>query len=316
MPQTDAAADAPPYTAVSARPELETLEQAARRGDWPEARSLLEAVTDPDDRWFAVQAVLSTAGPAEDWLASATAGDDAPELARVALASWQTSHGWSIRTGARANKVSRDQFDQFHAWLRKAELLLIEATAVDPQDQLAWTARLLTARGLSLGGAEARRRYDRLARINPHHYGAQRQLVQQLCPKWTGTWEELHAFATACHREAEPGALSHAVVPHAHWEHALDFKGDERAAYLRGSAVLDELTAASASLRDGAGPRGYSAANAHAFFAACFARAARWRDARPHFAAMTDRVSLAPWGSGARGLQHYTEQRRRAMDQD
>ncbi|GAA1897419.1 hypothetical protein [Asanoa iriomotensis] len=88
-------------------------------------------------------------------------------------------------------------------------------------DNADWTARLTTARGLEMGQAEARRRYDRLAALDPHHLPGQRQLLQQLCAKWGWSLEDMHAFATEATSRLSDGA-------HAPWSM---FSGDPEARF-------------------------------------------------------------------------------------
>jgi hypothetical protein len=149
--------------------------------------------------------------------------------------------GWAIRTRARAQHVSRERFAAFHEWLRKAEQLLIDAAARNPAEPAVWVARLLSARGLELGQAETRRRYDRLQAIDPHNYAGQTQFLQTLCPKWSGSWDRLHSWSREEMLAAPPGSLQGGLVVEAHVEHWLDLDGAELQAYLRDERVRAEL---------------------------------------------------------------------------
>ena len=84
------------------------------------------------------------------------------------------------------------------------------------------TARLITARGLRLGLSEARRRYHRLAEIDPYHLPGQWQYLQQLCPKSGGDWARTHAFARETAEAAPPGSFGPVLVAEAHLEHWLE----------------------------------------------------------------------------------------------
>lgn len=102
--------------------------------------------------------------------------------------------------------------------------------------------RLSTARGLELGHAEARRRYDQVSRVVPHLYTAQAELLQQLCPKWGGTFAQAHAFAQECAVAAPPGSLSQLVVIEAHLEHSFAANSDIAAvSYLARPEVREEI---------------------------------------------------------------------------
>lgn len=111
----------------------------------------------------------------------------------------------------------------FYDYLRRAERVLADATAIDPGNAAAWTERVTVARGLGLGQAEGRRRYERAAEHCEAPYGAQWQLLQSLCPKWGGSVEAVHPFARDCLRSARPGTLGGAVVADAYVEHAFTF---------------------------------------------------------------------------------------------
>ncbi|MFJ8582502.1 hypothetical protein [Micromonospora sp. NPDC093277] len=167
------------------------------------------------------------------------------QLAQTLLGATHLRIGWRIRTGAMADQVSADRFARFHDHLRRAEQLLIDVTARWPDDVAARTQRITTARGLQLGQAETRRRYDRLARHRPHHLPAQLGLLQQLCPKWGGDWAEVDAFARSCVEATPPGAPHGVLVAQAHIERIIEY-ADRRAfrVYLRSPDVAQEIQAA------------------------------------------------------------------------
>ncbi len=177
------------FDPTCADPALVGLHDAVTCGDWPAIAAFFAGVPDPDDRDYVVYVIAETEGSEEFLRAAADRAEPESTLAVTLYAARLVVVGWNVRGGLRAQYVGREQFDTFHDRLRRAERLLIDVTARDPADTSAWAWRLKTARGLELGQAEARRRYDRLARTAPHMYTAQAQLVQQLCPKWGGTFE-------------------------------------------------------------------------------------------------------------------------------
>ncbi|WP_416972348.1 hypothetical protein [Streptomyces sp. 4F14] len=275
-------------------PELIPLRDAARAGDWNGVRGLFGRLGSVDDVIAALNAVADIRG-VEHLLARAAADFPADPLPRTILAKRYLFMGWEVRGDGYAQDVSRDQFATFHAWLRRAEQLLIQVCAEQPAYAPAWYIRITLARGLELGTTEARRRYDRLRAHHPHVYGAQAALLQQLCPKWGGTWEEAHAFAAEATRAAPDGAPTGVLVADAHIEHWLSL-GDRGGPYLRGVHVLDDLrNAAAISVRHPAYRPDLSTIAAHSTFAMAFSLGGHHADAAPHFAELGDRAAEFPW---------------------
>lgn len=268
MPSTDVVFDL-----AAAYPEIGILRAALARRDWPACRQAIDAV--PMDSRTAMIRVGADEPGLEDFLRDVLRRDRYDAAAAAMLGSHLITIGWGIRTTARASEVSAEQFEQFHEWLGRAEEVLIEGAARNPADPAIWTVRLISARGLSLGLAEARRRYDRLAAVDPHHLPAQRQLVEQLYPKWGGSWEKVHAFAREAMRAAPAGGSHGVLVAEAHIEHMLSearangwSAGD---AYLEAPAIRDELyEAARRSIGDPSFRRSYGWLQAASTFACVF----------------------------------------------
>jgi hypothetical protein len=287
---------APPrFDPFDTLPELVPLRTAATYGDWPATAVFFAGLGTEEQRSFA-SGLLAGIDGVERYLEQAATALPGDPLPRTLLADRYLHIGWDIRSGARAQHVSRDRFDQFHAWLRRAEQLLIEVCAEHPSYAHAWTVRVVTARGLELGQSEARRRYDRLAAHHPHHYPAQTQLLQSLCPKWSGSWEAAHGFARECAAAAPDGSHSGALVALAHLEHWLELESMERAAYMRGLTVRDDLRfAAQVSVLHPAYRPGFHGIGAHSAFALAFSLGGHHDDAIPHFLELEDRASEFPW---------------------
>ncbi|WP_229073899.1 hypothetical protein [Actinoplanes sp. DH11] len=191
------------FDPAAAYPGIPALRAALDRKDWVAARAVLDTVT-PADR----TALIRTCGDVrdlEDFLRYVLRGDPRDGAAAALLGFHLTYLGWEIRTAAWAKNVTEEQWAGFREHLRKAELVLIDACAYNPGDPAVWTARLLSARGLSLGIAEIRRRYDRLATAVPHHLPGQVEIGYSLEPKWYGSWDELRTFARDCALAAPPG---------------------------------------------------------------------------------------------------------------
>jgi hypothetical protein len=280
------------FDQAAAFPELVELRESVRAADWTAIELFFAGLSDVDMTAYAVTVVADVTG-AEEFLAELPPSP----LARRLLAARLIAKAWEIRTAKRAEYVSREQFDGMREQLCRAEPILLELTAEDPGDAVAWSFRLRTARGLEVGQSEARRRYDRLARSAPHSYAGQSQLVQQLCPKWSGSWEALHAFARECMDKAPPGALSPTAVGEAHIEHYVELEGEAATAYLRDVDVQREVIAAaekSVLHPDFAG--GYHWPQAYGIFAAMLGKIGDRERAAACFRALGNEVaSEYPW---------------------
>ncbi len=285
----------PDFEIASAFPEAAWLRQAAAARDWAAIRNYVDGLPYGTDRAFAVRQ-LSEVDGVEEWLRGVVAATPGDVLALTVLGAREVRIGWEIRTTARAQHVSHEQFAGLHAHLRQAEQLLIRATALDPAYDAAWAERLTTAMGLQLGQNEARRRYDRLTKHHPHHFTGQARLLQQLCPKWGGSWEAAHGFARECMLAAPEGALSGGLVAEVHMEHRLDLRGQEREQYLRQDHVRAELVeAAERSVLHPGFRRGYGWVTVQGYFAAHFSLMGDMPRAAACFRALGNLASRYPW---------------------
>ncbi|WP_249040191.1 hypothetical protein [Streptomyces chryseus] len=285
----------PVFDPFAHHPSLATLRTACHARDWGTVSDFFAALGDEDERAYASSVVADLPGR-EHLLEQASAAHPGDPLPRTLLADRYIRIGWSIRSNARASKVSEAQFGQFHSWLRRAEGLLIEVCAEHPAYALAWCHRVTTARGLQLGASEARRRYDRLAEHHPHHYAAQAKLLQQLCPKWGGSWEAAEGFARACAADAPPGGNNGALVAEVHMERWLDLDEGPDAAHMSAHAVRDELLAA--ARRSVLHPEyrpGFHWVTAHGHFAAALSLGRHHAEAAPHFRALGNMAGTFPW---------------------
>lgn len=286
---------APTFDAGAAYPEVEDLREALDAADWPAVRSLL-ADRDHDGRTLLVREAGDHVD-ADAFLRRVYDEDPTDQLAGALLGTHLVCAGWRIRSGARAQYVSRSQFGGFHEHLRRAEQVLIDVTARYPDDAAAWTERINVARGLQLGQNEARRRYDRLAHHHPHHLPAQASLLQQLCPKWSGDWDRAFAFARECAEAAPDGAPNAVLIAGAHLERWLDADSDQEwADYLRSTPVADDvLRAAQRSVLhpDYVDRPGW--VGVRSLFALMFSLTGQWSAAASQFTVLGNRGTTYPW---------------------
>jgi hypothetical protein len=272
-------------------PELVELRRVVQAHDWPAIEAAFAGMADPDDCEYAGRIVAAVKG-SEDFLAECAAREPGT-LARTLYAARLVAAGWEARTTYRANHVSAEQFATFHDHLRRAERVLIEVTAEEPGNATAWSSRIKINRGLELGPNEARRRYDRLVRHGAPIYAAQANLVQQFCPKWSGSFEKVHAFGLECLRAGPDGSLAALALVEAHLEIAFEEETDAQWRKPQTRAEVDE--AAERSVRH---PKfraeGYHAMTAYNDFALVYTLLGDPAAARPYFEAARD-VGVGPF---------------------
>lgn len=304
----------PDFEIASAYPVVGRLRQAAAAHDWAAIRAFYAELPPGQDRTFVLSALDSVPG-IEVPLGRLVSADPDDLLAATLLAAREVTLGWEARTGASAKQVSAEQFAALFGHLRRAERLLIRVTALDPSFDPAWATRLNTALGLQLGQNEARRRYDRLARHQPSHFTGQARLLQQLCPKWGGTWEAAHGFARECMLGAPGGALNGGLVAEAHMEHWMALGGaDKRSEYLRQSHVHRELAeAAEYSVLHPEFRRPFGWVVVEGTFAALFSLIGDRERAAAHFRALGDLASTYPWSYLGTPADAYTKYRADAL---
>jgi hypothetical protein len=302
--------DEPTFDITDAYPEVAELRALVRGRDWPGVQAFVARAPGEPERAFLTQSVAGVPG-SEEFLAERVAAADRPGLAHTMLGGRYIAIGWEIRTTKRAQYVSREQFAALHEYLCKAEQLLIDATVTRPDDVAGWNERLSTARGLGLGLSEARRRYDRLAETDPHNYRAQWSMVQQLCPKWSGSWEALFPFARECVRTAPPGAHTPVVILDAHVEHSYDAGGD---AYWKRADVRDEVyDAAARSIDHPDFRRTYGWVEVHNVFAYVYSLMGDHTRAAASFRAIGNLGSRLTWGDGPDGIARFRRHRASAL---
>ncbi|WP_141715219.1 hypothetical protein [Micromonospora rhizosphaerae] len=295
------------FDPAAAFPEVNDMRAALDARDWARVRRLLDARD-----WAGRSLLIGVADDVEgigDFLRQVLAQQPGETVAATMLAAHLIQVGWAIRSDKQAKYVSREQFAQLHDYLRQAEQILIDVCARDPGNVIAWQERLTTAMGLQLGQAEARRRYDRLARYAPHDRRSQSALLQQLCPKWGGTWDDVFTFARERMLAAPEGAQNGVLLADAHFERWYAFDTDgERAAYARDPRVVQDIWAA--AKRSVLHPHfrhepGW--VSTRSVFALWFGLMDQWAAAAAQFAALGHLGSEYPWSylSGRQTLDHF-----------
>lgn len=272
-------------------PVLASLLGVAAARDWPSLRAAL-APYDGHDLSSLISDVCEKTEHIGEWVPR----DESDALARTVLGSALIRQGWRVRTAASASHVSQAQFKEFHRLLAVAEDHLYAAVELDPASAAPWYFLVITSRGLEVELDVRWRRFDALTARAPGHLGGHRQMLQNLCEKWSGSHQQMHEFATAAMRGEHGGQLAE-LVPDAHLEHWLRL-GDKQGGreYLQQPQVREELQEAAelTIFRPGytASPRSpYWAAN---LFAMAFALSGLWRPSMRAFE-LTDGVVEARW---------------------
>ncbi|WP_043174579.1 hypothetical protein [Streptomyces sp. NRRL B-24484] len=285
----------PLFDPAAALPEAGTVRNAAERGDWPAVAAVFAECREEYGLLLLSGQVAAVPG-VEHLLRQVLGNRPGDPLATALLADRLIHVGWQARTSRRSEDVTPEGWREFRARLNEAEQLLIGAVARDRGDALAWMLRVTISRGISLGISETRRRYRAVARVSPHHYAGQRSMLQQLLPKWGGSWEESHAFARDCFRAAPPGSLNGALLAMYHAERAGSLAGAERNAYAARADVRQELAqAAHGSVLHPDCRIRFGRIAAHSSFALLASLGGDRAAARTHFQAMGPYGSTEPW---------------------
>jgi hypothetical protein len=278
---------------------------AAEQERWAEVSHLLAEVRGP----YEVSYVSALVNGAEMYKYICGLGSKATGLQLAMRAKYETQLAWEARSTQRAEFVNEWQWRAFREGLVKSERLLLRLIADDPDNALAWEARIVNSRGLELGHSETRRRYDRLAAIAPHHRNAQMYTLVQFVPKWGGSWEAAHDFARECAQASPPGSLNAELIASYYAERWMDTRDNN---LLRGKDVAEELMAAAQqSVLHKDFERPYGWVPALSTFAFLFCLADDYAAAAPFFRAMGDLGSQSVWallpGDPARNFVKYRD---------
>lgn len=287
--------------------ELYAVCQSAEARDWSAVRELLSKYSGNDLSALIVGLCNEQQSLAE-WLPEAIAGEPEDAIARTVLGAEAIARAWRIRTAKRAVHVSQEQFRDFHRILREAEEHLYAAAELDPRSAAPWHSLLVSGRGLEVGLEIQQRRFEAVLERCPDHLRAHQQMLQQLCRKWSGSHERMHAFATDAMRGPYGDELG-VLVPRAYYEHYADLpQNSPERAFIRSAESRAELQEAADRTIFRPGYRSardpYAAANV---FGCTFAAARMWPQARAAFEASAGVV--VNWGGFADPVAVYLRQR-------
>ena len=222
--------------------EAAGLRAALERGDVaPLERAFHQA--DTDRREFLVSTLTDGLPPLqalESWPEAAPSS----ALALLCRGRQRVSAAWDARGSGRARTVGKGQWEVFFDGLRQAEQDLYRALDLGA-GSTAWSMLLISGRGLQVGTDEHWARYGRATESGGIMAYAADQLLQNLCAKWSGSHEEMFAFARETSAQVPDGDPRHRLVPVAHFERAIDFDRErDQIRYRSDPAVQDEILAA------------------------------------------------------------------------
>ena len=287
--------------------ELRALLRLADSRDWPALRAGL-ARHSGHDLSSLIAGVCAKSLMLSDWLPEAAGKDPEDALAAAFLGAATVERAWRVRTNRLARQVSADQFREFHEVLREAEEHLYRSAELDPESAAPWCSLLVSGRGLQVGPDIQQRRFEAAIERSPGHLGAHNQMLQQLCRKWSGSHERMHAFATEAMRGPYGDELG-VLIPRAYYEHFVQLgKDSPERGFITSAESRAELQEAAdrtvfrPGYRPARGP--YAAANV---FAWVFTSAGMRPQARAAYAA-TEGV-VVNWAGFVDPVAAYTRQR-------
>lgn len=306
-------------------PTAARLRASLQAGDWRAVHQHLAGLQDPAERELLVEAVAGAHEPLrgrEATLDAWCAAQPDSALPRVVRGRWLIAAAWAARGGGGASSVSQQGWQQFFRLLQRADEDLAAAAALDPRDPTACALRLTTSRGLQLGPDETQRRFAATVARDPGHRLAHALRLASLCKKWSGSHEQMFAFAREAARQAPEGSVLGGLLAQAHaerwlWarsfaEEAADdpewFGKHER--YFQDPAVREELQRAwDRSLGSPAFRETKAAVHARNWFGFCLHLAGDHARARAALEPLGKRVTEVPWawlgkGDPAQAVDH------------
>lgn len=282
----------PAFDPALGDPVARAVIDAATRGDGPALRKLLDPVTDPDARAFYL-GCCSDVGGVQEWVDNWIADEPDSTVPLLVKGVHGVSWAWEARGGAYASATSQDRFKEFFRRLKMAEDCLDAVVERDPDDTTAWATLVTSARGRQVGMEETERRFAQVVSRHPAHRIAHEQMLQTVCAKWSGSREQMFAFA----RNAP---LPHLIA----LAYIEDWLADEVIDTEDARAEL-RAAAARAGRAGGVDP---GAAVVHNAFAMALCLASDGRAATEQFALMGDRVTEFPWYYTTKPVKTFRKQ--------
>lgn len=290
------------------------LIDASEAGDWRTIRDVLSTVEDPDDFTFYVHRAAFVDG-VENWVDEWVEAEPRSSLPLLVKGAGAIHWAWQARGSGRASTVGSEAFKVFFRRLKIAESCLEEVTERDRDGAAGWAFRVILGRARQLGIDETRRRFEEVRKRHPWHVEAHEHMLQQLCPKWGGSHEQMHRFALETLEAMPPGSPLGQLVPAAHLEHWLDLPSGEDAEYIGSDEVTAQLfEAANRSILHPAYVRRPRWPTLHNSFAMAFCWSGELVAAAQQFDVIGDLVTEWPWQYAGNTVEAFQDYRRRAYE--
>ena len=289
-------------------PDAEALARIAAEGtdDWrPFAARLTPAGDGAGLRGRRIDELAGHAAKDDGWLRAWRTAEPASPDAAIVHAAALVQLAWEVRSGLRAEHVTREQFDAFHRILREAVDAFDEAARLAPDDVAPWEGRLPIAMGLGWSHEEFGKAWQEVVTRSPYHHVAHRTALQYWCRKWRGSHELMFGFAEQAAAGAPPESLLSGLYLIALHEYELtrDDYGAWRTPEARHAVdrVLADLRTVPAE-----DPRAPALRHLLAY---ALTHDRRWAEAVEQFRLVDRYIDSAPWSYSADPVDHFDKVR-------
>jgi hypothetical protein len=222
-------------------PQAQRIEAAFAARDWTTARGILTGAATSEH--FARYIVIAAdAEGLEEWIAGPIRDEPGSALPLLLRGARYVYWAWEARGSGLANTVGQNAWKTWFKRLKVAEDSLDEALEKDPTCVEAWHWLIVLGRARQVSKEERWRRFDGLTALDPTHYYGHAQMLEALMPKWSGSSEEMFAFARS-RAQGAPGTGLPVLVASAHLEQRFVEGGSARA-YTRRPEVAEEIVQA------------------------------------------------------------------------
>lgn len=292
-------------------PELDAACAAMKQGDLDPGIELLKATELNTDQRSIRRGGLATAatGRSEQLELRLETLPKDPELL-VLLGSTLVFEAWEVRTGARAERVSGQQFATFHDILRTARDVLDAAVESAPDDVGPWEVQQWVGLGLQIALEEKTDIFRSACERQSDSYAAHSGRVQVLAPKWSGLdVAEMVRFGDETVQKARPGAALNAIIAYVAADVWVDVLTDSELTKLqRGARYTREisnrkdaiLAARSKWWIAGRAPEAADI-SAHGAMAFALKTVGAKKEAMEHATLTQGRIESLPWGYSGKG---------------
>lgn len=114
-----------------------------------------------------------------------------------------THAAWKVRGPGWNQEVNPENMAVFVKLLKDAATALAPAREMNGVDPEPPSLMMSVAKGLTLPRGAMEQLYAEAVKRSPANFAARVRKFEYLTPKWCGSWEELHEFATQCAQDAE-----------------------------------------------------------------------------------------------------------------